>query len=167
MPFSPGRAGDRPEETVSSATNKQLVLTWFAAGPHGDPAALTDDFVWHTPRGPAGLLNDGIADFGHDAFVQLGAIQRAAYRGDPEFELTFCIAEDDWVVMQGDVTSTSHDGDVYTNVYVFTIRCEDDRIAELWEHADTKLWWDTIAGTDARAEQVAQRLAAERKGLGR
>jgi ketosteroid isomerase-like protein len=99
--------------------------------------------------------------------VQLGAIQRAAYRGDPEFDLTFCIAEDDWVVMQGNVTSTSHDGVVYTNVYVFTIRCEEGRIAELWEHADTKLWWETIAGTPAQAEQVARRLGAERAALGR
>jgi ketosteroid isomerase-like protein len=153
------------EEPVTPATNKELVLTWFAAGPDGDPAALTDDFVWHTPRGPAGLLNDGVADFGRDAFVQLGAIQRAAYRGDPDFDLTFCIAEDEWVVMQGNVTSTSHDGVVYTNVYVFTIRCEDGRIAELWEHADTKLWWDTIAGDPAQAERVAQRLTAERAAL--
>ena len=44
--------------------------------------------------------------------------------------MVFCIAEDDWVVMQLNVSSTSYDGDVYANVYVMTIRCEHGKIAE-------------------------------------
>jgi hypothetical protein len=46
-----------------------------------------------------------------------------------------------------------------------TLRCRDGKIAELWEHADTKLWWDTIVGTPEKYAAVEQRLAAERAAL--
>ena len=151
---------------MSASENKQLVLEWFTSGPYGGDEKLADDFVWHTPRGPADLLSEGNPHFGRDALAQLQAIERAAYRGGAEYEMVFCIAEDDWVVMQLNVTSTSYDGDVYANVYVMTIRCEHGKIAELWEHADTKLWWDTIVGRPEQQEALKQRLGAERAALG-
>jgi len=54
---------------------------------------------------------------------------------------------------------------VYSNVYVMTVRCADGKVAELWEHADTKLWWDTIVGTPEQYAAVEHRLAAERAAL--
>jgi ketosteroid isomerase-like protein len=150
---------------VGAAENKQLVLEWFASGPYNDDR-LADDFVWHTPKGPAALLSNGDPDFGRGALTQLQAIERAAYDGGAEYEMVFCIAEDDWVAMQLNVTSTSHDGDVYANVYVMTIRCDARKIAELWEHADTKLWWDTIVGRPEQREALVKRLDAERAALG-
>jgi ketosteroid isomerase-like protein len=150
---------------VGAAENKQLVLEWFTGGPYGGEEMLADDFVWHTPKGPAALLSGGDPHFGRDALAQLGVIERAAYRGGAEYDMVFCIAKDEWVVMQLNVTSTSHDGDVYANVYVMTIRCRDGKIAELWEHADTKLWWDAIVGTPEKYAAVEQRLAAERAAL--
>ena len=153
------------EERMGAAENKQLVLEWFTSGPYGGDEMLADDFVWHTPKGPAELLSNGDPHFGRDALAQLGVIERAAYRDGAQYEMTFCIAEDDWVVMQLEVSSTSYDGEVYSNVYVMTVRCEGGRIAELWEHADTKLWWDTIVGTPEKYAAVERRLAAERAAL--
>jgi hypothetical protein len=39
-------------------------------------------------------------------------------------------AEDHWVVIQLNVTSTSYDDVVYSNVYVMTVRCENGKVAE-------------------------------------
>jgi ketosteroid isomerase-like protein len=125
---------------------------------------LTPDFVWHTPRGTAELLNGGRADFhGDEAFSQLAAVGRAAYATFPEPELVFCIAEDDWVVMQLNVHTVTHDGAVYANTYAMTFRCEEGRIAELWEHADTKHWWDVVVGRPEQHKNFVERLAAERE----
>ena len=146
---------------MGAAENKQLVLEWFTSGPYGGEEMLSDDFVWHTPKGTADLLNHGNPDFfGDEAWGQLDAVARAAYRTPPYPELVFCIAEDDWVVMQLTVRATSHEGDSYENAYALTVRCRDGRIAELWEHADTKLWWDTIVGTPERRKAFEQRYGS-------
>lgn len=149
---------------MSAAENRDLVLRWFASGRDVDGTMLASDFVWHTPKGTADLLNGGNPDFyGDEAFGQLDAVARSAYRTPPEPEMVFCIAEDDWVVMQLNVATTSHDGEVYENVYALTVRCEDGQIAELWEHADTKLWWDTIVGTAERRAAFEKRFADEKR----
>lgn len=146
---------------MGAAENKDLVLRWFAAGQDVDGTMLADDFVWHTPKGTAELLNGGNPDFyGDEAWGQLDAVARAAYQTPPDPELVFCIAEDDWVVMQLTVRATSYDGERYENAYALTVRCRDGRIAELWEHADTKLWWDTIVGTPERTSAFEQRYGS-------
>lgn len=146
---------------MGAAENKDLVLRWFAAGRDEDGSMLAEDFVWHTPKGTADLLNGGNPDFfGDEAWGQLDAVARAAYRTPPDPELVFCIAEDDWVVMQLTVRATSHHGESYENAYALTVRCRDGRIAELWEHADTKLWWDTIVGTPERWAGFEQRYGS-------
>jgi ketosteroid isomerase-like protein len=149
---------------VDGSDNKKLVLEWLATAPEVARSMLGDGFVWHTARSTAELLNDGDPDFrGQDAQIRLQAIGRAAYSGDTKFDMAFCIAEGEWVVMMATIAAAAHDGEPYANNYVFIVRCRDGKIAEVWEYADTKLWWETIVGRPGKDKTAAlkRRLAEE------
>jgi len=143
--------------------NKQLVLAWFQARPSSEEgrAMLSEDFVWHMPRGMAAMMNDGDPDVhGPDALLHLSAIDKAVYAdGDTTFEMTFIIGEGDFVAVQAEIGAKSHEGDDYLNRYVFSFRCRDGKIAEVWENVDTKYWCDTIIGRPEQLEAVNQRIA--------
>ena len=143
--------------------NKQLVLSWFQAGPSSDAgrAMVTDDFVWHMPRSMAPLMNDGDPDVrGRDAMLHLNAIDKAVYTGgETTFEMTFCIAEGEFVAVQAEIGATSFEGDKYHNTYVFSFRCRDGKIAEVWENVDTKQFCDIILGRPEQRDAVERRLA--------
>ena len=155
---------------MTAVDNKALVLQWFSAGPSSDSgrSMLTPDFKWWIPAGMAGLLTEGRPVLeGPDAMLELRAIDDAAYSGgDTTFDLRYLVAEDDWVVMQAQIGARSHEGNEYSNLYVFSIRCAVGKIAEVWESADTKYWCDTIIGTPAQLEGVRGRLAAAKPATG-
>ena len=153
---------------MTASENKKLVLAWLAAGPYEGRAMLAEDFVWRTPLGTADLLNDGEPDFhGPDAPAHLKEVAKAAYSGaESTFEMEFCIAEDDWVVLQALIGKTSFRGVAYKNRYVFCVRCRDGKIAEIFEHADTKVWLDAVAPTAQDRAELQQTIRAARAKLG-
>lgn len=150
---------------MSASENKKLALALLAGGP-GRPV-LAEDFVWRTARATAGLLNDGDPDFrGPDVLAQLKAISQSAYSGASTFEMLFCIAEGDWVVLQARMGKTTFKGEPYVNDYVFCVRCRDGEIAEVWEHADTATWLDAVVGRPEHRAELQERLRAARATLG-
>ena len=156
-------------QRMGAAENKQLVLSWFRAGPSSPAgrAMLTEDFRWWIPKGMAGLITDGrpVLD-GPDALLELHAVDKAVYAGgDTSFELRYIVAEDEWVILQAEIGARSHDGDEYSNLYVFSFKCRDGRIAEAWESTDTKYWCDTIVGRPEQLAGVQARLERARAAL--
>jgi len=151
---------------MSAADNKALVLSWLQAGPSSDAgrSMLSHDFRWHIPKGMAELMNAGSSVVhGPDALLELSAIDKAVYAGgETTFDMVYVIAEGDWVALQANIGARSHEGDEYSNTYVFSFRCEDGLIAEVWENADTKYWCDTIIGRPEQLDGVKRRLAALR-----
>lgn len=102
---------------------------------------------------------------GPDAMLELAGVDAAVYDGgETSFDMRYLVADGDWVVLQAEIGAKSHEGDDYSNLYVFSIRCADGKIAEVWESADTKYWCDTIVGTPEQLEGVRARLAAARAG---
>ena len=81
-----GQRNDRRRTDDGCSGEQAAVLEWFTNGPYGGEEMLADDFVWHTPKGPAALLSDGDPHFGREALAALGVIERAAYRGGAEYE---------------------------------------------------------------------------------
>jgi ketosteroid isomerase-like protein len=112
----------------------------------------------------ADLVNDGEPDVrGRDALRRLRAIDEAVYAGgETTFDMTFAIADGDFVAIQAVIGAKSHEGDPYENTYVFSFRCADGKIAEAWEVVDTKYWCDTIIGRPEQLEGVKARIAAAR-----
>lgn len=148
---------------MSAEQNKQLVLSWFQAGPSSEEgrAMLTDDFRWWIPKGMAELITGGRPVLeGRDALLELSAVDKAVYSGgETTFDMRYLVAEGDWVVLQAQIGAKSHEGDDYSNLYVFSFRCKDGKIAEAWESTDTKYWCDTIIGRPEQLTGVKERLA--------
>jgi ketosteroid isomerase-like protein len=154
---------------MTASANKDLVLAWMKAGPYDGRSMLAEDFVWHTPRGTADLLNDGEPDFhGPDAPAHLKEVSKSAYLAEApsSYDLEFCIAEGDWVVWQALMGKTSFRGRSYTNRYVFCARCRDGKIAEIYEHADTKVWLDAVVPTQADKAELTRTIREARAKLG-
>jgi ketosteroid isomerase-like protein len=125
-------------DTIAAA-NKDLVQQWFALG-LSSPEALElvrDDVRWHLPPALASLLKDDVgAAEGPAGLRWVSRMSDAVYAERRPSEVDFLIADGDWVVMQMVVNSRLHTGD-YRNRYCFTIRCEEGRIAEIYEHLDS------------------------------
>jgi ketosteroid isomerase-like protein len=124
---------------TTAAANKDLVERWFALG-LSTPQALElvrEDVRWHLPPAIASLLKDDVgAAEGPDGLRWVTGMSDAVYAERRPSEVDFIIADGDWVVMQMVVNSRLHTGD-YRNRYCFTVRCEQGRIAEIYEHLDS------------------------------
>jgi ketosteroid isomerase-like protein len=122
-----------------STENKDLVQRWFALGLSSDEAlALVHPEVrWHLPETVALALTDDTGPaVGHDGLRWVTRMSDAVYAERRPSEVDFVIADGDWVVMQLTVTSRLHTGE-YRNRYVFTIRCEQGLVREVYEHLDS------------------------------
>jgi ketosteroid isomerase-like protein len=124
---------------ASAAANKALVQRWFALG-LSTPEALElvrEDVRWELPPALASLLKDdaGPAE-GPEGLRWVTRMSDAVYAERRPSEVDFVIADGDWVVLQMVVNSRLHTGP-YRNRYCFTIRCEQGRIAQIYEHLDS------------------------------
>ena len=147
-------------------SNKELVGRWLAVGPWTEEgrAMVTPDFVWQAPRSEADLFGSPDAALhGPDELRGLPAIDKAVYAdfavAGTNSANTVMIAEGDLVMMEFEAKFTTHTGEPYHNYYVFVIRVEDGKIAELREHADTKYFDEVVMGTPEKRAAVFDRLA--------
>lgn len=157
----------------SGEQSKALVQKWLAGGlssPEG-LAMVTDDFRWMAPASMVDLFEGGEAVLhGREGLAQIPFLDHALYadysQGDSAANVHFMIAEGDRVVMQFDAAYTTHDGERYHNVYSITFRVRDDKICEVWEHADTHYSHQVCMGTEEKRAGVLARLAEMRAGAG-
>jgi len=122
--------------------NKQVVQEFRRAADAFEFAAagdmLSDSVRWWVPRSAAQL--------GFERPVQgreevVGLMSRATGRfykpGTLKREYHRYVAEGDFVAVWFTMTAKTTDGGDYANDYHLLYRCEDGRIAEVWEHLDT------------------------------
>ncbi|HEY0508504.1 MAG TPA: nuclear transport factor 2 family protein [Blastococcus sp.] len=151
-----------PESNAAAdpTANKDLVQRWFALG-LSTPEALElvrDDVRWHLPPALAALLKDDVgAAEGQDGLRWVTRMSDAVYSERRPSEVDFLIADGDWVVMQMVVNSRLHTGD-YRNRYCFTIRCEQGRIAEIYEHLDSLHFFRTALDPPQALSGVRERI---------
>jgi len=147
---------------MGASENRALIKAWMSLGQtaEGCRALATPDFVWHVGRSTVGLITGGPTELrGEDAFRMMDRIAYGIYAdGKAVSEPIFTVAEGDWVVIQTRIRARTFEGKDYENIYVFSFRCENGKVAEFWEHADTKHWWDSVVGRPDQYEDVKRRL---------
>jgi ketosteroid isomerase-like protein len=99
---------------------------------------MSDDIRWWVPRSAAELGFDRPVE-GREAVVRLvsGATDRFYRSGSMRREYHCFVAEANLVSSWFTMSAVTTQGEDYTNDYHFLLRCEDGRIAEVWEHLDT------------------------------
>ena len=147
---------------MGATENKAMVVEFFRRGMTSDAGAelLASGFRAWLPKGLAPLLTAGQENFeGAAGLKEMETVDEAVYRdGAVNSRVVYIAADGDWVVLCFDVTATTHDGDDYANRYVFSVRCQDGKIAEMWEMTDTKHWMDVVAGTPEKLTAICARL---------
>jgi uncharacterized protein (TIGR02246 family) len=107
-----------------SELNKSILQKANAAVSAGDNegflALCADDIVWSTVGGETLHGKDAVR-----------ASMQKEYVNPPEFSVHSLIAEDDWVVALGDITSTGADGKPVANAYSDVWRFRDGKMVEL------------------------------------
>ena len=120
--------------------NKQLVQRFRQAADARDFAAaaelMSDDVRWWVPRS-APRFDRPLE--GRRAVVDLisGATGGRFKPETMKREYHTFVAEGDHVAVWLTMTAETTGGADYTNDYHFLYRCENGRIAEVWEHLDT------------------------------
>jgi ketosteroid isomerase-like protein len=69
--------------------------------------------------------------------------------GTPNFasmtwEIRHCVGDGDYVAVQAEMTGTTAVGNDYQSSYVWLFRFSDERVAEMWEYADTAYAYERI-----------------------
>ena len=126
--------------------NKQQVLAFqMAVGKQlqGEPQAeiaeyLTDDAVWHLPASMDALADGHIKQGKAEVLRLFDDIVKRFYAPETmSFEFHGLFASADKVHFHFTLTATTHNGALYTSGYQMLFRCEDGRIAEVWEYFDS------------------------------
>ncbi len=104
----------------------------------GRPAsAIGPHFQWVLPRSVAARTRGGERLLrGAAGLEERAEMDRTNFRSPIEQTTQFLIGQDDWVVWQGHLAATAHDGTEYRALHVFSFRLADGRIDEVWEHAN-------------------------------
>ncbi len=118
-----------------SADNRRVVEEWLASG---RPASgITDSFQWVLPRSVAARVRDGDRLLHGAAGLEARAeLDRTNFSGPIEMTPQFLIGEGEWVVWQGHLAATTHDGAAYRALHVFSFRLSGGRIDEVFEHTN-------------------------------
>ena len=130
--------------------NREVVEGFFGAMRRGDAnglrAALQPDAVWNIPQS-GGWPSPRGAD---EIIALLTGAPGDFYRPETiRFERGFLVVDENHAALQFRMHCTTAGGSPYDNVYVFSFRLTDGRIAEGWEHTDTAYWQRTVRGEDA------------------
>jgi ketosteroid isomerase-like protein len=127
--------------------NTAAVGSFFKALKSGNAeglrAILLPDAVWNVPK------SGGIdSPRGADAVVALltGAPHDFYRPETARFEMGFLVADAKSAALQFRMRCTTARDTPYDNLYVFTFRFDDGRIAEGWEHTDTAYWQSAVRG---------------------
>lgn len=128
--------------------SKQVALSYLQAyqqGPEEVKKWITDDFKFYLPQSCGQFLKQPYEQRGLEGLMRIAELDKIIYKEGvtPESKIHFVIAEDDWVVLQTEVTATMPNGEKYHNYHAFSIRVEGDKVAEEWEHVDTLYEWLT------------------------
>ena len=128
--------------STESERSKEIVLLWLTAlqeGPEKAAEGITEDFRWVLPQSAAeefGFPRELRGVEGLQALLSMDEkIYKEKHLGD--MNMHFAIAEGDRVAIQMDYKATTMKGELYHNFYCFTFRVEGEKVAEVWEHADT------------------------------
>ena len=99
---------------------------------------MSDGIRWWVPRSSAGLGYERPVE-GREAVARLtrGASERFYRAGSMQRRYHCFVAEGDRVSVWFTMNAVTAAGEDHTNDYHCLFRCEDGRIAEVWEHLDT------------------------------
>ena len=130
--------------------NRKVVEEFFEAMRRGDAnglhAALQPDAEWNIPQS-SGLPSPKGAE---EIVALLTGAPGEFYRQETiRFEPGFLVVDEDHAALQFRMRCTTAGGSPYDNIYAFSFRLSDGRIAEGWEHTDTAYWQRTVRGEDA------------------
>jgi ketosteroid isomerase-like protein len=105
---------------------------------HAAADLMADAVRWWVTRSAARLGYDRPVE-GREAVVRLagGASDRFYRSGSIRRDYHTFVAEGDLVSVWFTMTAVTTSGEDYTNDYHYLFRCEDGRVAEVWEHLDT------------------------------
>jgi hypothetical protein len=126
------------KKTVSTETNKQVLLKYFDAVNRGDKEAildlLTDDFVFKgMGRHPDWMRYQ----WGAEAFADAPRDMSKKMKRPIVMNLRGMIAEGDRVAVQADSYAEMNNGKTYDNAYHFVFTFENGRIREVLEYCCT------------------------------
>ena len=125
--------------------NREVIQGFFEAMRTADAdglrAALQPDAVWNIPQS-GGVPTPRGAD---EIIALLTGAPRDFYRLETiHFEPGFLVVDEEHAALQIRMRCTTASGLPYDNLYVFSFRLADGRIAEGWEHTDTAYWQRTV-----------------------
>jgi ketosteroid isomerase-like protein len=136
---------------MSAEQNKQIVEEFYAASNQGDMETcidlIADDITW-TNIGTTSLSGtfQGKAELQEKLLGRLFGQLRQGIRTT----VHRLIAEKNYVVAQTSGFAETLDGRPYNNSYVWIIRIEDGRFAEVTEYMDTELINSTFGPSKAK-----------------
>jgi ketosteroid isomerase-like protein len=128
---------------VSATTNQQLIREHFAAKDRLDRAALESQFTadarWWPPLSGAqrGLAERPIVG-GPTLAEMMTTLSLKLYERERSWKIEFLVADEHLGAAQVHLSARlAASGEPYENLYVYFLRFEQGKIAELWEHLDT------------------------------
>ena len=128
---------------MSATTNQQLIREHFAAKDRLDRAALESQFTadarWWPPLSGAqrGLAERPIVG-GPTLAEMMTTLSLKLYERERSWKIEFLVADEHLGAAQVHLsTRLAASEEPYENLYVYFLRFEQGKIAELWEHLDT------------------------------
>lgn len=148
----------------------EIVQAWFKAHIDSEKAQefVTDDIVFHMPESGK-WMSRNLPWGGRDSLRRLGILDRAFYRSYDQPSLAnfhFMIEEGDWVLMQFDTKFDTWTGGKYHNYYVIAVRVAGDKIAEVFDLADTAYLDEAIFDSPEAKDGFFQRIDDMRAEMG-
>ena len=128
---------------MSAMTNQQLIREHFAAKDRLDRAGLESQFTadarWWPPLSGAqrGLAERPIVG-GPTLAEMMATLSLKLYERERSWKIEFLVADEHLGAAQVHLSARlAASGEPYENLYVYFLRFEQGKIAELWEHLDT------------------------------
>ncbi len=121
---------------------KEIARAFLDSINRGDRAQLNglfaDDVLWVVPKSAVAPYAGEHRGAEHVINLMLSAVAKSFDANGVKHEVRLMLAEDDWVMVETVMRATRLDGGSrYENEYIFLLRLDGDRIAEIREHVDT------------------------------
>jgi ketosteroid isomerase-like protein len=135
--------------------NRATVDEFFRALRRGDKGGLRavfePDAVWNVPQYERTPSPRGAEDI----IALLTGAPLEYYRPETaSFEFAFLVVDEHHAAVQFRMRCTTSRNTPYDNLYAFTFRFVDGRIAEGWEHTDTAYWVSAVRGPETNSSSL-------------